>query len=62
MAEDTGFARFGWSLPEASFQLGTDNRGYGFGAGPDGTPGKKVFNMEVENYGVVGDSVFFHPA
>ncbi|VDD75622.1 unnamed protein product [Mesocestoides corti] len=60
IVEDSGFARFGWSLPGGNLQLGADNLGYGFGHAPDGSPAKKVFNGEVENYGTrirVGDVV-----
>ncbi|KAL5960654.1 Band protein 1 [Taenia solium] len=52
MVEDCGYARVGWSLPTANLQLGADNLGYGFGSAPDGSPAKKVFNGEVEDYGV----------
>ncbi|VDM17673.1 unnamed protein product [Hydatigera taeniaeformis] len=52
MVEDCGYARVGWSLPTADLQLGADNLGYGFGSAPDGSPAKKVFNGEVEDYGV----------
>ncbi|CDS37228.1 SPRY domain containing protein [Echinococcus multilocularis] len=60
MVEDCGYARVGWSLPTGDLQLGADNLGYGFGFAPDGSPAKKVFNCEVEDYGVkvkVGDVV-----
>ena len=53
--EDCGFTRVGWSLPTANLQLGADNLGYGFGYAPDGSPAKKVFNGEAEDYGVVSD-------
>lgn len=61
MVEDCGYARVGWSLPTADLQLGADNLGYGFGSAPDGSPAKKVFNGEVEDYGVVSEhtALFF---
>ncbi|XP_012232015.1 ATP-dependent RNA helicase Ddx1 [Linepithema humile] len=43
---DEGLCRVGWSSPQASLDLGTDNFGYGFG----GT-GKKSNAKQFDNYG-----------
>lgn len=56
--ENTGFARFGWALPDGSLMVGTDNKGYAFGVGPNCSPKRKVFNGEVEHYGEVGPNCF----
>lgn len=44
---DEGLARVGWSSRSASYDLGTDGQGFGFG----GT-GKKSFNRSFQDYGV----------
>eukprot|EP01125_Pyxidicula_operculata_P015685 TRINITY_DN5350_c0_g1_i1.p1 TRINITY_DN5350_c0_g1~~TRINITY_DN5350_c0_g1_i1.p1 ORF type:complete len:712 (-),score=166.83 TRINITY_DN5350_c0_g1_i1:31-2166(-) len=44
--KDKGLSRIGWSLASATFNLGTDNKGYGFG----GT-GKKSFSSQFDSYG-----------
>lgn len=51
-------ARIGWSTEDGSLDLGTDGNGFGYGADHDGFSiagdrGKKMFNNEIENYGVV---------
>uniref|UniRef100_A0A183SNI9 FERM domain-containing protein n=1 Tax=Schistocephalus solidus TaxID=70667 RepID=A0A183SNI9_SCHSO len=58
--ENSGMARFGWALQDGSLLLGTDNMGYGFGVGPDGSQARKVFNGLSEPYGTpfrVGDVI-----
>lgn len=44
--EAGGITRFGWSVPMAQLDLGTDNQGFGFG----GT-GKKSFAKQFDDYG-----------
>ncbi|KAL7054526.1 hypothetical protein AAHC03_025996 [Spirometra sp. Aus1] len=58
--ENSGMARFGWALQDGSLLLGTDNMGYAFGVGPDGSQARKVFNGLSEPYGTpfrVGDVI-----
>ena len=53
--DDEGLCRFGWATQQASFNLGTDTFGYGFG----GT-GMKSHGGKFEKYGepfVQGDRV-----
>lgn len=55
---ESGMARIGWSTEDGSLDLGTDGNGFGYGADHDGFSiagdrGKKMFNNEIENYGVV---------
>ncbi|VDK73504.1 unnamed protein product [Dibothriocephalus latus] len=58
--ENSGMARFGWALQDGNLILGTDNMGYAFGVGPDGSQARKVFNGLSEPYGTpfrVGDVI-----
>ncbi|KAI0980716.1 hypothetical protein GJ496_005693 [Pomphorhynchus laevis] len=53
--KNEGICRFGWSLSSASYELGTDADGFGFG----GT-GKKSFKKQFDSYGepfTMGDTI-----
>ncbi|CAK9304419.1 unnamed protein product [Gordionus sp. m RMFG-2023] len=55
ITEENGLVRVGWSSKQASFDLGTDRLGFGFG----GT-GKKSFNKQFDTYGesfTFGDTI-----